>query len=250
MPLSREQASAYLARIRHGGDVSPTLPTLRALHRAHLLSVPFENLSISRGERIHLEEAWLFEKIVSRRRGGYCYELNGLFALLLESLGFEVSRLAARVGPDGIDFDHLVLRVSLGEPWLADVGFGDSFVKPLALRGRDPQDGDERRSYRLSESAGGLLLERLDDGAWARQFELGLQSWPLAAFELGNHFHQTSPESHFTQNTVVSLATETGRLTLSKHRLVTTENGVRREEALDGPAEADVLRQRFGIDER
>src|SRR5512147_1356301 len=130
---------AYLRRIDYRGELDPTAATLHALHRAHLLSVPFENLDIHLSRPIVLDQDALFDKIVTRRRGGFCYELNGLFALLLEQLGYKVTRLAARVvGTDdslGPQFDHLTLQVQCPDeshsPWLADVGFGDSFLEPL-----------------------------------------------------------------------------------------------------------------------
>ena len=130
--------SAYLARIRYSGPLNCTSETLKQLQLAHLLTVPFENLSIHAAEPIVLDETALFDKIVRRRRGGFCYEVNGLFAWLLKALGFEVAMLSAGVANDhGVfspDFDHMTLLVRLDEPWLADVGFGDSFVEPIKLK--------------------------------------------------------------------------------------------------------------------
>ena len=103
----------YLQRISYDGPTAPNAETLRRVHLAHMRSVPFENLSVRGGEPIVLDEEKLFEKIVLRRRGGFCYELNGLFAALLENLGFRVARLAGRVGVDGIPFDHMALQVDL-----------------------------------------------------------------------------------------------------------------------------------------
>src|SRR5215213_6707253 len=131
---------AYLRRINYRGELAPTVATLRELHRAHLLAVPFENLDIHLGRAILLDQDALFDKIVTRRRGGFCYELNGLFALLLRELGFEVTLLSAGVaragGGFGPEFDHLTLLVKVpsaeamalylpSASWLADVGFGD-----------------------------------------------------------------------------------------------------------------------------
>ena len=114
----------YLERISYSGNTDPTLATLRALHVAHLIAVPFENLNIHLHQPILLEINWLFDKIVTRGHGGFCYELNGLFAWLLRELGFKVTMLNARVhngdGVYGIEFDHMVLRVELDEAWLAD----------------------------------------------------------------------------------------------------------------------------------
>ena len=129
---------AYLARVGYGDATPPDAETLRKLHRAHLLHVPFENLDIGLKRPIPCEADASLHKVVDERRGGFCYELNGAFAWLLPQLGFRVTLLSARVaredGSYGPDFDHLTLRVDLDEPWLSDVGFGDSFVEPLRLQ--------------------------------------------------------------------------------------------------------------------
>lgn len=129
--------AAYCARVDVSGPLPPTAATLRRLHHAHMLAVPFENLDIHWGRPIVLEEARLFEKLVTRRRGGFCYEHNGLFAVVLCELGFTVDLLEARVGEnpweDSLPWDHMTLLVTLEERWLADVGFGDGFREPLLL---------------------------------------------------------------------------------------------------------------------
>jgi N-hydroxyarylamine O-acetyltransferase len=250
VPMTPVELDRYLARIAYAGPREPTLATLRALHVAHLRAVPFENLSVRRGEPVVLDEGALFEKLVARRRGGFCYELNGLFAALLAALGFEVARLAGTVREGGIAFDHMALRVALEEPWLADVGFGDSFLRPLRLEVREPQDGGDGRRYLVSNvgGGGGLLLARERDGAWERQYQFTAEAWPLSAYAEGCRYHCTSPRSHFTQNTVASRATERGRVTLSERRLIVTDGGVRRETELpDDAAVARVLREEFGI---
>ncbi|HEX8536198.1 MAG TPA: arylamine N-acetyltransferase, partial [Cystobacter sp.] len=109
--------------------------TLRALHRRHIESIPFENLDIHSQRPIVLDEAAFFEKIIRQRRGGFCYELNGLFAALLRALGFQVAYLSGRVSSDGVrddgpEFDHLLLEVTWNGSWLVDVGFGDAFAEP------------------------------------------------------------------------------------------------------------------------
>jgi N-hydroxyarylamine O-acetyltransferase len=130
--------SKYLERINYHGSPESTVETLQALHEAHLLSVPFENLDIALGREIVLDEAALWRKIVEHRRGGFCYELNGLFVLLLRALGFQVDMLSAEVagstGEFGPEFDHMTLLVHLEKDWIADVGFGDSFRRPLLLQ--------------------------------------------------------------------------------------------------------------------
>ena len=247
--MTSAEVNEYLARIAYGGPREPTAGVLRAVHRAHLYAVPFENLSIRRGDGVVLDESALFDKIVRRRRGGFCYELNGLFSALLQALGFRVVRVAGRVGVNGIPFDHMALIVQLDDPLLADVGFGDSFLAPLRLASRDPQDGGDARRYRIAEMEdGGLLLSRERDGTWERQYAFTLETWPLSAYAGGCRYHSTSPQSTFTQKTVVSRATETGRVTLSDRRLIFTDGGVRREtELADDAAVADALRDLFGI---
>src|SRR5262245_26488069 len=142
--------AAYLDRIGYRGAVDPTAETMRAIHRAHMLAVPFENLDIALGRPIELSLPAFYDKIVVRRRGGFCYELNGLFGWLLGELGFSVVTLSARVfnaeelGPD---YDHMLLLVRLEERWIADVGFGDSFLDPLRLDDDGHVEGG--RSYRI-----------------------------------------------------------------------------------------------------
>jgi N-hydroxyarylamine O-acetyltransferase len=221
----------YLARIRYEGSVQPTAATLRALHKAHMLAVPFENLDIGLGRAINLDHASLWEKIVERRRGGFCYELNGLFVLLLRELGFRVELLSAGVanGEGGFnpDFDHLTLLVHLEEDWLADVGFGESFRHPLRLT-PDVAQEQELGRYRLVRDGENWLFEKWDD-AWKPGYRFTLQSRTLDDFSARCLYHQTSPESGFTKHSTCSLATPDGRITLSDLRLITTRHGTREE---------------------
>ena len=244
---------AYLDRINYRGPLAPTAETLRALHVAHLRSVPFENLSIHAGEPIVLDDEALFEKIVGRGRGGFCYEANGLFAALLRALGFEVSMLSAEVAKDeggfSQPFDHMTLLVSLEQRWLADVGFGDSFVEPLLIDGGEQAQG--RYAYRVTRDGDYLVMQRreVEGGEWRAQYRFTLRPHTYADYAERCHFQQTSPESHFTKSRVCSLATPGGRLTLSGMRFIETDaNGERRERALaDEDEYASVLRERFGV---
>ena len=244
---------AYLARINYRGPLDPTAETLRALQVAHLRAVPFENLSIHAGEPVVLDDGALFDKIVVRRRGGFCYEANGLFAALLRALGFEVVMLSAGVareaGGFGPDFDHMALMVTLGERWLADVGFGDSFLEPLRLDARQAQV-QGRRAYRILPDGEYLILSRREgEGDWEPQYRFNLEPHEYADYAAMCRYHQTSPESHFTRNRVCSRATERGRVTLSGLRLITTtDEGAREERSLAGDEEyAAALREHFGI---
>ena len=243
---------AYLERIRYQGPLTPTAETLRQLHVAHLLAVPFENLSIHREEPIHLDDEALFEKVVTRRRGGFCYELNGLFAALLRALGFDVAMLSAGVGRSAgefsPDFDHMALRVTLEDRWLADVGFGDSFRQPLRLDTREEQ-AEGPLAYRIDTTSDDrLILARRDEsGEWKAQYRFNLEPHVYADYADMCHFHQTSPDSHFTQNRICSLATSEGRLTLSGMRLITTRGGEKQERELNENEYVEALREIFGI---
>jgi N-hydroxyarylamine O-acetyltransferase len=227
------------------------------------------------GWPIVLDQDALFEKIVLRRRGGFCYELNGLFAALLSALGFEVTMLSAGVaraaGGFGPEFDHLTLLVQgLGArgwglvsgssptpipqppspiPWLADVGFGDSFREPLRFE-EDREQRQGQRAYRLARNGEYLVLQQREgDGEWEPQYRFTLQPRHHAEFAEMCRYHQTSPESSFTRRRVCTRATPDGRVTLSDTRLITTRAGDRQERELADEDEVRaVLREHFGIE--
>lgn len=247
----------YLARIGYDRAVKLDVETLFGLHRTHLLTVPFENLDIHLGKPIQLTEQTLWDKIVLRKRGGFCYELNGMFAWLLRQIGYEVTYLNGRVyngeGKRGREFDHLTLlvRIPNEEPhWLADVGFGDSFFEPLRFEynGRQTQGSC---TYRLEAVEDGIDLWRQDyDGNWAPQyfFDLEPRSFP-SDYEASCHYHQTSPKSSFTRERVISLATPDGRISLDANNLTLTTNGKRVKRQLNGEAEfKELLLRYFGIE--
>jgi N-hydroxyarylamine O-acetyltransferase len=241
----------YLQRIKYVGEVRPTEPMLRSLHRAHLFTVPFENLDIHLGRRIICDEARILHKIVNEHRGGFCYELNGAFAALLRALGFCVTLLSARVaredGNYGPGFDHLALRVDLDEPWLADVGFGEGFLEPLRLESGMEQ-AQRERIYRLTRIDDGFVLEVMAEGGWKKEYAFALQPRNLSDFAGMCHYHQTSPDSHFTRQRICSLATPEGRITLSDEKLIETHGGTRQERLLSGDQEWRAkLRERFGV---
>ncbi|MET9499142.1 arylamine N-acetyltransferase [Streptomyces sp. NPDC006552] len=248
--LDHARTDAYLARIGAARPAAPTAEALRTLHLAHLRTVPFENLSVHLGEAVTLTPQALVAKLVDRRRGGFCYELNGAFAALLGAVGFQVTLLQARGvgegGRPGIPYDHLALRVrdARGGDWLADIGFGTHTHFPLAYGERGEQR-DPGGTFRVEEADGGDLLV-LRDGE--PQYLLDQRPRVLRDFEAGAWYHRTSPDSHFTRSLVCSLLTEDGRLTLSGHTLTTTHGTERTRTEL--PTDAAVLRaydQYFGI---
>lgn len=242
---------AYLQRIGHPGPREPTADTLVELHRAHLYAVPFENLDISLGRPITLSLPALFEKIVRRRRGGFCYELNGLFGWCLRELGFRVEMLSARVfdgDAPGPDFDHMLLLVRGDGDLVADVGFGDSFIEPIPL-GHDEHE-QHGSSYRLVEQGEEWVLQRRKPGSdWQPQYLFSLRPRELEDFDAMCHHQQTSPASHFTKKSICSLATPNGRISLSADRLIVTGAGERRErQVASAPEYLALLREQLGID--
>ncbi len=243
--------SGYLNRISYSGPLKVSADTLRELHKAHLLAVPFENLDNHLGRRIVLDEERVIRKFIEERRGGICYELNGAFCALLRALGFEVSMLSAGVARDegGFDppFDHLTLLVQLEQRWLADVGFGDSFRQPLLIdeRGEQVQDND---SYQLVEEDEHLILQRRESGCWKPQYRFTLEPHQYADFSDMCLYHQTSPESIFTQRRACSQATPEGRITVTEKQLIITERG--EKQVLDLASQDEwtaALREHFGI---
>jgi N-hydroxyarylamine O-acetyltransferase len=250
---------AYLSRIRYQAPAvrtlyHPDIDLLRALHRAHLYTVPFENLDIHIGRKIVCDENRILHKIVNEHRGGFCYELNGAFAALLRKLEFKVTLLSARVihddGGDGPEFDHLALRVDLDEPWLADVGFGDSFLDPLRLETEEeqPQAGRIYRVRSSPTSAGReFAVEKLSEETWARKYVFTLQPHELSDFSGMCHYHQTSPESHFTRQRICSMATPEGRVTLADNTLIEKRGETRQETLLSDEEWRAKLRDLFGV---
>jgi len=249
---------AYLQRIGYQGALTPDIDLLRSLHRAHLFTVPFENLDIHWGRKIVCDESRILQKIVNEKRGGFCYELNGAFAALLRALGFRVTLLSCRVarqdGSYGSEFDHLTLRVDLEEPWLADVGFGDCFLEPLRLGSRWEHE-QSGRTYRLTSrmtspasTDAAFGLEVMAEGKWKTEYAFTLQPRELSDFAGMCHFHQTSPESHFTRQRICSRATPEGRLTLSDNKLIETRGASRQETSLSGDRDWQAkLRELFGV---
>jgi N-hydroxyarylamine O-acetyltransferase len=253
--------TTYLDRIAYRGALTSNADTLRALHLAHLQTIPFENLDIHLRRPIRLDLERLFQKIVVQRRGGFCYELNGLFAALLRALDFQVTYLSARdAHPDGSygpEYDHLTLLVQTAEngeahtttDWLADVGWGDTFCVPLRLDRSDVQV-EGARAYRLEQTGINYILwQRQYNGEWEQNYRFTLEPHQYADFEPMCQYHQTSPQSLFTQQRLCTKATPEGRITLDPMRLITTIHGQRQERTLLGEEEFWALaRLHFDIE--
>ena len=243
---------AYLERIHYTGPLRNDYETLRQLSLAHLNSVPMETMDIHLGVPLVLNVDYLYRKIVVRHRGGYCYELNGLFAELLRALGFQVDLLSARVtrpgGHVGPEFDHATLRVTIdGTAYMADVGFGDGFAEPMEMvpGARRQVHG---RDFRLVERAGELHFEVHDEDGFDKGCILSLVPRRLEEFQAQSDAHCSNPRSWFVRTRLATMATPAGRKTLMNDVLKihegdrTTVIGIRNKEHF-----AQVLRDHFGL---
>jgi N-hydroxyarylamine O-acetyltransferase len=244
--------AAYLSRIAYDGPLEPTLETLSALHFAHISAIPFENLDIVLGRGISLDLADLQAKLVTSRRGGYCFEQNALFAAVLESLGFKLVRLAARVrfGATGVlPRTHMLLEVEAENArWLADVGFGGAGpLYPIALQAGDPvQQGVW--SFRIRNEADLFVLQSQETDGWLDLYAFTREPQYPVDYELGNHYTSTHPHSPFVQNVIVQRNGLQSRFILRNRDLSEVTPGQQTSETLaDDSAIIKVLADQFGL---
>ncbi|MFL6123503.1 arylamine N-acetyltransferase family protein [Actinophytocola sp.] len=246
--MDHDTVGRYLDRIGATRPAGPSVAALRELHRRHVEAVPFENLSIHLGEPILLVAEALTDKIVRRGRGGFCYELNGLFAALLSALGFDVRLLAASVfREDGTltpAFDHLALLVELDERYLVDVGFGTHSVYPLHRDWPEAQE-DPAGTFLVVDAPNGDVDVLMDGVA---QYRAEPRPRRLTDFARPCWWHANSPESHFRDVARCSRRTPDGRVTIVGDRLLETVGDQRTETALDTDAELlAAYEKHFGL---
>ena len=256
---------AYLERIGLSEAPAPTVDGLKALHRAHRLAIPFENLDVALGRGISLNPDAVFTKLVTQRRGGYCFEQNQLFGRALAALGFTARPLLARVWLMAQDVPPTSHRLELvcidGQDWIADAGFGGAFTPPMPLRVGEAGPEQDGAHHRLrTDAEHGWMLERLTagtpmdervsaDGDWQAQYSFTLRDVHPADLELCNHWTSTRPGTRFTSLTIASKITPDGFVALTDGALsISTAVGNSRCE-FDSPAAMHaVLTEHFGID--
>lgn len=245
--MDDERRTAYLERIGFPDAPGTDLATLTALQRAHLRTVPFENLDIHLGRLITLDIDAIVGKVVDDRRGGFCYELNGAFAALLTAFGFEVAMLEGRANTDdgpGVPFDHLTLLVTIGSVrYITDVGFGAFSDEPLLADRREDQP-DPAGLFRMVDRDDGWV-DVLQNGS--RTFRFSPVAHSLQDFQPGCTYHQSSPDSHFPKRTVCSLRTTQGRVTVSELTLTETVDGSKTNAEVPAAELGRLLADRFGI---
>lgn len=244
----------YLKRIRiEKKDLAATLETLKLLQKQHLLQIPFENLDIHWHCPIILDTRKFYEKIIEAKRGGFCYELNGLFNELLKEIGFQTKIISAKVaqrdGDFGAEYDHLAILTKIDDAeYLVDVGFGDFTAEPLRFELNVEQTDDN----------GVFLIRKFDDEYfevvkkdsenWQSEYIFKDLARNLSEFTEMCNFHQTSPESHFTRGKLCSIMTENGRKTLTDKKFIETKNGEKNEIEVSLDEEFNqILEREFGI---
>jgi len=243
----------YLKRVNYFGVVQPTEDVFVKLHRAQYSKIPFENFDILLGRSISLEPATLFHKLVNKVRGGYCFELNGLFLMVLKAFGFNARALLARVHKSGTPSgrEHQIALVSIqGRQWITDVGFGYPNLRaPIPLELDHPTTQDEL-TFRLSDAGHfGTMLQILEDDQWQDLFSFDLGHVCPADIACGNHFASTHPSSFFTFTRVAALPTDSGASTLFNNTLKRLSAGkVRVHNLPEGQLYIDALKDHFGVE--
>lgn len=243
---------AYLARIGYDGPLEPTIDTVCAMMRRQLRSVPFENLDVQAGKVVSLVAEDIVEKIIERRRGGYCYEVNGIFAMALQALGVPYRFVAARpmTYPQRRPRTHMALVVTLGdERWLCDLGFGSHGIRaPINLSALDTAIAQDTERYSLASVGPDVyLLRTMIDGNWANQYEFDLSAQEWVDFIPANYLNSTHPESIFVKNLIVVQQTDAGRKILFGDTFKVIAHGLTEQHRI-APRERDALIEReFGL---
>lgn len=250
---------AYLARIGMGLPPAADTAGLAAVQRAHRLAIPFENLDVRLGRRVSLDPDHVFDKLVHKRRGGYCFEQNQLFLRALTAIGFDARPLLARVwlmAQDVPPRTHTLNLVQIdGEAWIADAGFGGSYSPPMPLFEGAEATGPDGAQFRLlaSEDHGWLLERRGDplatdgrtaDSQWQTQYSFTLDNVASIDLEMSNHWTSTRPDTRFTTLSIASLCLPSGFASLTD-RHYSRRNGNQHVEADIDSATAYRLRLNF-----
>ncbi len=242
----------YLNRIGIAEPLSVTEETLFALHKSHVLHVPFENLDVINKVPIKLDQDRFYHKIVDEGRGGICYELNGAFKQLLDGTGFQSFFISCNVyvphiGIYGADYGHIALITTIGEEqYLVDVGFGDAFIEPLKLVFDTPQHQYGTYYRFTSLPAGEVLLEKsADDEVYQPMFKFAAVPRQLQEFANLCEFHQHAQQAPFNKQALCTRPTLAGRITLTAKNLVIREGKEKQEVPVATSAAFDALLEQY-----
>ena len=244
---------AYFDRIGYHGRAEPNLATLRMLTELHPAAIPFEAIDVLLGRGIDISPEAVDAKLIERRRGGYCYEQNALFARVLKAIGFEVENLASHVrwmsGPGTAlpPLTHRVLRVTIdGTPWLTDVGFGSAVpTAPLRMDIGDPQP-TRHETFRIIKLGPQWLLQASVEDEWRPVYSVAAEPWLEGQYEMANWYTSTHPKSHFRHRLIVTRTTPEARHILADGRLtIRRADGTAEKRYLDADEILAVLENIF-----
>jgi len=242
----------YLTRIDYQGPIAPDLECLKAIHRQHLLHIPYENLDVQLERPLDLDTERIFEKIVRRGRGGWCYEMNGLLDWALREIGFDVTRMIGGVGRceqgDEVLGNHLVLSVELGDPYVADVGLGNGLVEPIPLR--EDRFRQDHREFRLEPLGGDLWRFHNSVGAIPADFDFIFAQADESLLAKSCESLQSDPESMFRQNLICQRLQPDGiHLLLGRVLVFLTEQGSEKTILNSAQELRESLSNVFGLDD-
>lgn len=251
--------ATYLSRIGVAGDVKANIRSLSKIQHAHRLSIPFENLDVRLGRGISVDDDAIFDKLVSRKRGGYCFEHNALLRNALREIGYIVRPLLARVWLFAVQTPpktHTLNLVEIdGEFWIADAGFGSSYCPPMRLRDGEETSGRDELKHRLITDADhGWMLQIMIDGVYKNEFSFSLDQVADLDLAMSNHWTATAPLSRFLHSVIVNKSTDGGMVNLNNDILIITaspKNGINenREIKLRDERELqEALAEHFGIE--
>jgi N-hydroxyarylamine O-acetyltransferase len=242
----------YFDRIGFKGEARPDMDTVTELMRCQLFSVPFENLDVQAGKIISLVPEEIVDKIINRRRGGYCFEVNGLFAMALEALDIPYQFVAARpmLYPVRKPRTHMAIVVKAdNREWLCDLGFGSYGIRaPMRLDLLDVEIRQDFDTYMLGKTnEREYLLQALVEGRWADQFAFDLSPQEWIDFAPANYLSSTHPDAIFVQKLVVVLHNPKGRISLSGDTLKTVIEGRVEKQTFRPEEKKAILNSRFGL---
>lgn len=254
MPNDLFNIDEYFERIGYSGGKELSYETLYGLHTCHTMNIPFENLDVYAGKPILLDPDSLFQKIVKNKRGGYCFEMNGLFSFVLKQLGFKVTDLLARVSRDGVAYGaktHQVLMIEIGdEKYLADVGFGNNGITAPILFRENVEQHQFMNTYRIvNDLKHGYVLQRKVEGNFLNMYVFTLEECNPIDYEVSNFYCYANSNSVFRSMKFITKPTTNGRLTLTDNHLKILDNGSITEEVISSDEEYNMcLLRNFGID--
>lgn len=243
---------SYLHRIKYTDPIYTDNHTLINLHQHHIYSVPFENLDIYYKRIFTIEPEHLFKKVIKNNRGGFCYELNLLFVQLLKTLGFQARIISASIFDDfgnaGPEFDHMAVYVYTDRPFLADVGYGDLFIRPLEIKEGSQYDGSNFfKLEKMKENE--YLVYMSDDGkSYKLKYSFHTEEVSANSFEKICLDKQVNPNSYFVKNLICTKPTNSGRITIFNNRLIEKSNNEKMEVQIENDDQLrSALEIKFGI---